>query len=125
MDYLTNSMVQCRIHNGSPIVPILSRIKPSPHYNIYFFKTHSNIVLPFTLRSLSCCCRVKIWKALLPPSILATRPVHQSSRLNHPDCILDQDYVLLIRISLSSILILSSYLRLGLPESLFSIGLTN
>jgi hypothetical protein len=30
--------------NGSPIIPILSRINPIPRTDAYFFKVHSNIV---------------------------------------------------------------------------------
>jgi hypothetical protein len=36
--------VQCRIHKGSPRIPILSRINPTPHIDTYFFKVYSNIV---------------------------------------------------------------------------------
>ena len=46
-----NPEVQYRIHNGSPITPILSRINPIPHIDTYFFKIHSNIVFPSTPRS--------------------------------------------------------------------------
>ena len=35
---------------SSPIIPILSRINPIPHIDSYFFKVHSNIVLPSTPR---------------------------------------------------------------------------
>ena len=41
--------VQCRIHKGSPIIPILSRINPIPRIDTYFFKVHSNIVFPSSL----------------------------------------------------------------------------
>ena len=39
--------VQCRIHKGSPIIPILSRINPITRINPintyeYLFKVHSN-----------------------------------------------------------------------------------
>ena len=50
---LWNPEVQCCIHKGSPIIPILSRINPIHRINTYFFKIHSNIVLPFTRRSSS------------------------------------------------------------------------
>ena len=43
--------VQCRIHKGSPIIPILSRINPIPRTDTYLFKVHSNIFLPPTPRS--------------------------------------------------------------------------
>ena len=35
-----------RRFKGSPIIPILSRMNPIPRIDIYFFKFHSNIVLP-------------------------------------------------------------------------------
>ena len=44
----SNPEVQCCIYKGSPIIPILSWIKPIPRVNTYFFKAHSNIVLPHT-----------------------------------------------------------------------------
>jgi len=31
---------------GSPIIPILSQMNPIPGIDTYFFKIHSNIVLP-------------------------------------------------------------------------------
>ena len=40
--------VQCCIHKGSPVIPILSRIDPIPRIDTHFFKTQSNIVLPST-----------------------------------------------------------------------------
>ena len=43
---LWNPEVQCRIHKGSPVVPILSRINPLARIDTYFFKIHSNIVPP-------------------------------------------------------------------------------
>ena len=46
--------VQCCIHKQSPIIPILGRINPIPHIDI-FLKTHSNIALPsmpFSLKRL-------------------------------------------------------------------------
>ena len=42
--------VQCRIHKGSPIIPILSKPNPIPRNDTYFFKICSNIVLPSTPR---------------------------------------------------------------------------
>ena len=42
--------VQFRIHKVSPITPILSRINQIPCIDTYFFKIHSNNVLPSTLR---------------------------------------------------------------------------
>ena len=73
--------VQCRIHNGSPIIPILSRINPIPRIDTYLFKVHSNIVLPSAPIDLPkgpfpVDLPVKILKALLPSSILATCPAH-------------------------------------------------
>ena len=47
---LWNSEVQCHIHKGSPVIPILSRINSIPHIDTYLFKVHSNIVLPSTPR---------------------------------------------------------------------------
>ena len=38
-----NLEVQCRIHNSSPITPILSRINLIPRIDTYFLKVHSNI----------------------------------------------------------------------------------
>jgi len=46
---LCNPEVQCRIHKGSPIIPILSRINTIPRIDTYLFKVHSNIVLPPTV----------------------------------------------------------------------------
>ena len=42
--------VECNIHKSSPIIPILSPIKSIPPINTYFFKIHSNTVLPSTPR---------------------------------------------------------------------------
>ena len=39
-------LVQCSIH--SPIMSIMSRNNPIPHIDTYFFRRHSNIVLPPT-----------------------------------------------------------------------------
>ena len=39
------------IHKGSPIIPIQRRINLIPRIDTYFFKVHSNIVLPSTRRS--------------------------------------------------------------------------
>ena len=71
---LWNPEVQCRIHKDSPIIPILSRINPIPRIDTHLFKVHSNIVLQSTPRSVG--LPVKILKALLPSSILATCPAH-------------------------------------------------
>ena len=60
--------------------PILSRINPIPRIDTHFFKIYSNIPshlrqhLPKSLFPVG--VPVKILKALLPSSILATRPVH-------------------------------------------------
>ena len=56
-----NPAVQCHIHKGSLIIPILSWINPIPRIDTYLFEVH------FT---------VKILKALLPSSIVATFPAH-------------------------------------------------
>jgi hypothetical protein len=45
-----NKEFQCRIHKGSQVIPILSPIKSILRINTYFFKVHSNIVLPSTPR---------------------------------------------------------------------------
>ena len=61
-------------------MPILSRINQIPHIDTYFFKIHSNIVLPSTSRLPKGLFRVgvpvEILKALLPSYILAKRPTH-------------------------------------------------
>ena len=41
--------VQCRIHKGSPIIPILSQINSIPCVDTYFLKIHSNIDLHLRL----------------------------------------------------------------------------
>jgi hypothetical protein len=72
--------VQCRIHKGSPIIAILSRINPILRIDTYIFKVHSNIVLPSTPRppkgSFPVGLSFNILKALLLASILATGPAH-------------------------------------------------
>jgi len=77
---LWNPEVQCRIHKGSPIIPIQNRINPIPRIDTYFFKVHCNIVLPSSLGPPKCLfpvgLPVKILKAILPSSILATCPAH-------------------------------------------------
>ena len=47
---LRNPEVQCRVHKGSPIISILSRINPITRIDTYLFKVHSNIVLASTPR---------------------------------------------------------------------------
>jgi hypothetical protein len=59
---------KCHIHKGSPIIHILNQINPIPRIDTYFFKVHSNIVLP----SIPVGLPVKTLKALLPSSILAS-----------------------------------------------------
>ena len=49
---------------------------PIPRIDTYFFKVHSNITLPSTPRPPPVGLPVKILKALLPSSILATCPAH-------------------------------------------------
>ena len=77
---LWNLEVQCRIHKGPPIIPILSRISLIPHIDTYFFKIYSDIVLPSMLRShkglFPAGVPVKILKVYLSSSILATCPAH-------------------------------------------------
>ena len=94
---LWNPEVQCRIHEGSPIIPILGQINLIPRIDAYLFKVHSNIVLPSTPRPPQRSIfniyyfiyfyifflfifglPVKILKVLLPSSILATCPAHLS-----------------------------------------------
>ena len=86
---LWNPEVQCRIHKGSPIIPILSRINPIPRIDTYLFKVHSNIVLQLRLGLpkglFPVGLPVKILKELLPSSILATWPAHLNSRFKDPD----------------------------------------
>ena len=74
--YLTNSMAygtwryNATFTQSSPIIPILSWINPIPPIDTYFFKVHFDTVLfPVGLP-------VKILKALLLSSILATWPAH-------------------------------------------------
>ena len=73
---LWNPEVQCHIHKGSPIIPILSRINPIPRIDTHFFKIHSNIILHLRLGFpkglFPVGIPVKILKTLLPSSILAT-----------------------------------------------------
>ena len=76
---LCNPEVQCRIHKGSPIIPILSRINPFPRIDTYFFKVHTNTsyfphnCLPEGLFSVG--LTNKILKTL-SSSILATWPAY-------------------------------------------------
>ena len=61
---------------GSPIIPILSRINQIRRIDTYFFKVHSNSVLPSTPRPSKRLFSVglpdQILKALLPSCILPT-----------------------------------------------------
>ena len=69
-----------KVHKGSPIIPILSRINPIPRIDSYFFKvililsSHLRLDLPKGLFRVG--LPVKILKDLLPSSILATCPAH-------------------------------------------------
>ena len=50
----TGNIIYCFIYFNfifSPIMPVLIRIKPIPRIETYFFKIHSNIVLPSSARS--------------------------------------------------------------------------
>ena len=79
---LWNPEVQCSIHKGPPIIPILSQINPILQIDTYFFKIHSNI--PSRLRLslpkgfFPVDDPVKMLKALLPSSILPTSAAHLS-----------------------------------------------
>ena len=75
---LWNLEVQCRIHKGSPMILILSRINPIPRIDNYFFKIHSHLSLGLPKSLFSVGVRVKSLKALLSSSILATRPAYLS-----------------------------------------------
>ena len=46
----SSSYIGYLINKGSPIIAILSRIKPVPRTDTHFFKIYSNIVLPSTPR---------------------------------------------------------------------------
>ena len=62
---------------GSPKIPILRQINLISHIDMYLFKIHSNIVLRSTPKGLfPVGLPVKMLKAPLPSSILATRPAH-------------------------------------------------
>ena len=79
MAYGTRSF-QCRIHKGSPIISILSRINPITRIipissrSILILSSHLRVSLPKGLFPVG--LPVKILKALLPSSILATCPAH-------------------------------------------------
>ena len=59
---------------GSPIIPILSRINPIPRIDTYFFNVHLRLDFPNGIFPVG--LPVKVLKALLPSSILATCPAH-------------------------------------------------
>jgi hypothetical protein len=80
--WLMEFVSSMRIHKGSPIVPILSRINSVPCVDNYFFNIF--LILSFHLRLglpeglFPADVPVKILKAHLLFSILATGPVHLS-----------------------------------------------
>ena len=43
---LWSPVIQCNIHKGSPIIPILNRNNPVSHTDTHFFNIHSNIDIP-------------------------------------------------------------------------------
>ena len=47
---LWNPEVQCRIHKGSSIIPILNRINSITRIDTFLFKVHSNTCVPSTPR---------------------------------------------------------------------------
>ena len=69
-----------RIHKGSPVMTILSQINPIPRIDtislisIQILSSHLRLGLPKDLLPIH--VSVKILKALLPSSILATCPAH-------------------------------------------------
>ena len=56
---------RCRIHKGSPIIPILRRNNPISRIDTYFFNIHSNVVLGLPKGLFPVGLPVKILKALL------------------------------------------------------------
>ena len=69
--------VLCRIHKGSPVIPIQSQTK-SNYLHIYPSLQRSILVLSYHVRLglLPVSLPVKISKAFKPSSILATCPAH-------------------------------------------------
>ena len=79
---LCNPEAQCRIHKGSPKIPILSRTNPIPRIDTYhislrsirILSSHLHLGLPKGVFPVGLAMRML--KALLPSSILATWPAH-------------------------------------------------
>jgi len=72
--------VRYRIHNSSPLVPILRQMHSVHNFQTYFPKIHSNVILPSTPRPgfFPSGFLTKIMYAFLISSMPATCTVHES-----------------------------------------------